>query len=94
MLRHSLDELLMALHTAAALLTRPLATVDDDEFTDVLGVLACFASVPGFEPRYDWLAGCHLTDDERRSTRRLAIEVAVRRDAARAYADRGHQGSE
>ena len=80
--RHSLAELQIARRFAAAMLGRPRSAVDDGDFDAVLDVLAHFAQVPGFEPRYSWLAGCHLTDDERRSTRRLAIEIAARREAA------------
>jgi hypothetical protein len=84
MLRHSLDDLMLALCRAAAILARPLGGVDEHDYADVLDVLAHFAPVPGYEACFCWLAGCHLTGDERKSTSRLAVEIAVRWDAARA----------
>lgn len=80
--RYSLDELRVALRFAAGLLGRHPGDVDDGDFDTALVVLSHFAPVPDFEARYCWLAGCHLTDDERRSTRRLAIEIAARRGTA------------
>lgn len=82
-LRHTLPGLQEAMRTAHAMLMSEPRDFDEDDYADVLDVLTHFAKVPGFEEGYGWLAGLHVTSEEREEVRRLAGGIAEQWDAAR-----------